>query len=320
MKLSEAVANYVRRRRSEGAQFVSTELILKSLCKRCGDISVSELSAEHITSFLAPSRLSPATFASKLSAVKCFVAHSVARDLMPMLYLPPPTKGKARRLPYIYTRNQIRQLLASARARRVPLDSFDGETLRMIVLLLYATGATSEEILTLRRSDVNTRARHLNFSEGDRRQSRSLPIGADLLAELSRYLDKTRSPAKGDGLLLSCKDGRPVQMNNLWYRFSILHRNAGLARTVEGYEPRLLDLKFTFAVHRLSNCIRNREKLNLILPALSAYLGYASLTKAEEFLAFVPERFSEDLRKLSPAHMKTHWRDMPQLLERLRAF
>jgi integrase/recombinase XerD len=320
MKLSEAVEDYVTQRRSEGAQFISTELILKSLCKRCGDISISELSANRIASFLAPGRVSPATFASKLSAVKCFVVNAVARDLMTMPYLPRPTKKKTRRLPYIYTRNQLRELLASARARCVALDSFSGETLRMILLLLYATGAGFEEILSLRRSDVDMRVRRLNFRKGYRRPSRSLPVGADLLSEVSQYLDKTRNRAERDGLLLPCKDGRPIQMNNLWYRFSKLHRTAGLAKTVEGYEPRLLDLKFTFAVHRLSNCIRNREKLNLILPALSAYLGYTSLIKAEEFLAFVPERFSEDLRKLSPAQVKTHWRDVPNLLESLHAF
>ena len=319
MKLSEAIAKYVAQRRSEGAQFISTEWILRSLCKRCGDISISELSTDRINSFLAYPSVSKATFTSKLSAVKCFVAYSAARGVIPMLYLPQPTRGKNRRLPYIYTRHQIREMLVAARARCVSLDSFSGETFRMILLLLYATGAASEDILSLRRSDVDMRARRLNFTERPRRPARSLPIGSDLLEELSEYLEKNRSQLAGDGLLLSCKGGAPIRMVNLWYRFSWLHRTAGLTKTVEGYEPRLLDLKFTFAVHRLSNCIRNSEQLNLVLPALSTYLGYTSLTKAEEYLAYVPERFCKDLRKLSPEQVKIRWRDVPNLLESLRA-
>jgi hypothetical protein len=67
----------------------------------------------------------------------------------------------------------------------------------------------------------------------------------------------------------------------------------------------------------LNHWIKQRADLNELLPALSTYMGYASLTKAEQFLAYAPERFREDLRKLSPASGRRHRRDNPELLRSL---
>jgi hypothetical protein len=48
-------------------------------------------------------------------------------------------------------------------------------------------------------------------------------------------------------------------------------------------------------------------------------MGYTSLTKADQYLAYVPERFADDLRKLSPMKHCGHWRDMPDLMCYLRS-
>jgi integrase/recombinase XerD len=319
MKLTEAVTVYVARRRSEGAQFVSPEIILKSMCKGFGDIELSEMAAERVSKFIRSSGCVPATVASRFSAVSCFLSYWTVRGEIAEIPLQRPRRKRTLRIPYIYTRLQIKALLDSAQNRSYALDSFDGRTMRMILLLLYATGAAFEEILSLRWADVDFSEMCIRLERMPRRISRILPIGMDLAAQLSIYRGSLAETGLNDALLVCCKSGAPIRRGNLWYRFAKLHRAAGLSRTLAGDEPRLHDLKFTFAVHRLSACIQEGGQLNRIVPALSTYLGYTSLTKAEEYLAFVPERFNDDLRKLSPTTGQTHWRNQPNLLVKLNS-
>ena len=70
---------------------------------------------------------------------------------------------------------------------------------------------------------------------------------------------------------------------------------SGLSAASSGRPPRLQDFRYTFAVHRLKTWIETGANLSEMLPALSTYMGYASLLKAEEFLAYAPQRFRDDL-------------------------
>jgi len=73
------------------------------------------------------------------------------------------------------------------------------------------------------------------------------------------------------------------------------------------------------SVRRLAQWIWQRANLNELIPGLSTYMGYSSLTKAVQFLFYVPGRFSEDLCMLNPAKGRTHWRNRPELLQFLSA-
>lgn len=318
MKLREAVALYVARRRSEGAPFISSEVILRSLCKFCGDIELRDLTADRIEVFLNLPRCAGVTRKTKFSAVKCFLEHYSTRNQLAVLPLQKPPSRKAMRAPYIYSHGQLRTLFAAARSDSCRKDSLDGHTLRIVLLLLYAMGASLHEVLSLRRSGLDLKAQSITLS-GKPYRRRSVPIGSDLCEEFREYLRCERQAGPDSDLLFSCKDGRPIRRANLWYHFVKLHKAAGLAKTPEGHGPRLHDLRFTFAVHRLSCCIRRGESLTDLIPALSSYMGYTSLTKADEYLAYVPERFADDLRKLSPMQHCEHWRDLPDLMCYLRS-
>ena len=73
------------------------------------------------------------------------------------------------------------------------------------------------------------------------------------------------------------------------------------------YQPRVSDLRFTFAVHRITKCIEDGVDLNLMLPALAAYMGQVGLGSTERYLFMTPERFRGDLDKLSPMRGKGQW-------------
>ena len=115
--------------------------------------------------------------------------------------------------------------------------------------------------------------------------------------------------------MFSYKDGRPINEGVLGKAFRRLCPLAGIRRNDGAvYQPRLHDLRHTFAVHRLTSWIKQRADLNRLLPALAVYIGQAGLGSTERYLTLTPERFRKQLSRLSPQHRKKRWRDNPALM------
>jgi hypothetical protein len=79
--------------------------------------------------------------------------------------------------------------------------------------------------------------------------------------------------------------------------------------------PRLHDLRYTYAVHRITSWIRKDADLNQMLPALAAYMGHSGLWATERYLLMSPERFRKSLNKLSPTQSRNKWRNDPILMK-----
>jgi integrase/recombinase XerD len=320
MKLSEAVAHYVARRRSEGVLFVHNASVLKLFCSHCGDISLSELSADQISSYIYSQKISPTTRSTRYSIVNGFLIFYRVRRLINLIQVQKPMWRRDIRLPIIYSQGQIRSLLKGATNITTKAnclgDEMDGSTFRMILLVLYATGATVSEVVGLRRLNVDLRRRCIEFKGTPRHSCRRLPIGRDLCRELGKYI-RTHCKNSQDTFVFRFKSGREIKRDNVWNRFGRLCGMVGIPASRDGHVPRLHDLRATFAVHRLSSAIHAGQNLNDLIPALSTYLGSSVLTRAEHYLAFIPERFSADLEKLSSTKPRTRWRDKPELLDYL---
>jgi hypothetical protein len=80
------------------------------------------------------------------------------------------------------------------------------------------------------------------------------------------------------------------------------------------YQPRMHDLRYTFAVHRIAAWFEQGADLNHML--LAAYIGQAGLGSTERYLSLTPERFRTQLIKLSPLRpRKKRWRDDATLMK-----
>ena len=317
MKLALAVAKYVSRRRSDGSPFVSGEVNLKALCKWVGDIELSSLAAKTVAEFVDSPRCAAVTRVSKFSSIKCFVDYWCLRGEMPALGLDKPARPLSLPGPFIYTRAQVKALLhatGKCQSRAIRLDS---RTVRMIMLTLYATGCSVDEVFKLRRSDISFKSKRICFRSSQVPQGRCIPIRGEFRTALAEYLSAEEKSKSGDGSLFLDRDGEPIKKGNFYERFKLFNVIAGVSKRSDGRGPRLQDLRFSFAVHRIAQCIRRTDDLNKLLPALSTYMGYSSLTKSEQFLAYAPDRFREDLHKLSPAKGSRHWRDNVSLMDDL---
>ena len=89
-------------------------------------------------------------------------------------------------LPYIFTHEEVRQLLAAATAHSGRF--IWGAMLRTLVLVLYCTGMRFGEAVRLRREDVDL-DRGILIIQNSKRQTRIVAIRDDLVEELRRYIE-----------------------------------------------------------------------------------------------------------------------------------
>ncbi len=145
---------------------------------------------------------------------------------------------------------------------------------------------------------------------------RRIPIGQDLHSVLRQYLRSTVRKNTQSANFFVGRDGRELNTDTLTKSFQRLRRVAGISRHDGAvYQPRMNDLRHTFAVHRLTAWFKQGADLNHLLPALAAYMGQVGLGSTERYLSMTPERFRDQLIKLSPQRRKRRWRDNATLMK-----
>jgi integrase len=70
------------------------------------------------------------------------------------------------------------------------------------------------------------------------------------------------------------------------------------------YQPRIHDLRHTFAVHRLIAWYREGAEVQRLLPYLSDYLGHAYLAATSVYLSMTPELLAEASKRFEQHAVK----------------
>jgi integrase len=303
MALFEAVQGYIDRKRSLGVIFEKAAMNLRAFEKRLGDVPLDTIAPGQVLAFLNGPRTSRATWRTKFNLLKHSFEYCSARGMLEMLPMPTTRPAVPQTfVPYIYQKTQIRCLLSKTRqSQRLSTCSIDALTLRMLVLFLYATGMLVGEALRLRRDDVDFNAALITIRGGRFNRERRIPIGPDLRSRLKWYMSSMNRRRPEASRLFANKNGSPINTRVLGKSFQRLRRLAALQRHDGAiHQPRMHDLRYTFAVHRLTGWLKQRANMNRMLPALAAYLGQVGLGCTERYLSMTPERFRKQLVKLSP--------------------
>jgi integrase/recombinase XerD len=302
MKLSRGIEQYVEMKHVLGISFGQGTKVLHAFSTYSGDISLRSVKKWQVLGFLERSQLSDVTWLLRYRILKAFFEFWRARDKLAQLPLPPSRRSRPARtfVPYIYSISELRRLLGKiALRRRFGPDEFGADTFRAILLFLYGTGSRINEALSLRRGDIDFEQGTVAFRRADPARSRTVPLGPRLCHVLREYnsLDAIHSDRK---CFFSRNDGKPIRAVAISLSFKTLRRQAGIARPTDASrQPRAQDLRWTFAVHTLSQWRRKRKDLRSLLGVLGAYLGHVDLTSTEAYLAVTPERFLAQLSMLS---------------------
>jgi integrase/recombinase XerD len=319
MTLAEAIGLYVNNKRANGIGFHKGESNFQGLYRRIGDRQLSEIRPQDVFRFLDGPNTSNVTFRGKHSLLRHFFEFMAARELMPEFSMP-PNRPLVRQTftPYIYSREELRRLLKATRYRsRWAFNVLvSPQTVRAFLVSLYATGALVGELIRLRGKDVDLNAGIMMIHSNRFGRTRKLPLSADLLKELQKYDRwKKRKGLSGEAFFLR-DDETPLVARSLNGIFQRLRERARILRNDDAvYQPRMHDLRSTFAVHRITSWVKKKADLNKLLPALAVYMGQSGLASTERYFYLTPERFREDLEKLSPSRRHRRWRDDARLMQ-----
>jgi len=291
MKLSQAVDLYVQRKRDAGLRFDGPVNRLRSFLRHCGDTDLRRITTQQVTAFLDGSGSMPSGWNGKLGTLRAFFDYWAARGRLKTSPLPSARKVTQCFVPYIYTRSDLRLLLDAVPhcQRRAACVMSEG-TFRTLLLFLYATGMRLGEALQLRLVDVDLMLGIVTIRGTKFYKSRLVPFGPDVERHVRLYLHQPRRRNQPHRPLFQTKNGNPISALVAWTSFARLRGIAGIERHDDSYfQPRLHDLRHTFAVHRLTEWYRQNADVQRLLPALSTYLGHVSLSSTQRYLTITPE-------------------------------
>lgn len=154
MTLSHAVALYITYKQSLGMRFVTEKRILTSFTRTLGDVALDEVTSDQVGAYLAGNGPVTRFWHRKLDALRGFYRFALARGYASASPLPTRIPRQSRAfVPYIYSRDEIKRLLAATADRE--RCSLSSTTCRTLLLLLYGTGLRIGEALALDRVDVD---------------------------------------------------------------------------------------------------------------------------------------------------------------------
>lgn len=207
---------------------------------------------------------------------------------------------RQRRQPYIYSLDEIRCLLRTARTFPSPHAPLRPQTLHTMILLAYCAGLRMGELVRLQLRDFQLEEGTLDIRETKFFKSRRLPLKASVVAALKVYLGQRAAaglPQQRDGPLF-CSEKGGYAFVTAEHLLTRVIRAAGLKPQPGRRGPRVHDLRHTFVVHRMLAWYEQGINPQSRLPYLSTYLGHRDihstlvyLTITQELLALANERF-----------------------------
>jgi integrase len=301
MTLRQSLENYLAIRREFGNQLSTAGHLLAQfvtfLEERGADFVTVELALAWATS---PPDCRPAWRSARLGMVRGFARYLHAFDSrtgVPPLGLLP--RARKRATPYLYSHDQVRSLMAGARAISSPRRALTSEA---IIGLLAASGLRVGEALALERGDVDLSEGVLTIRHAKFDKSRLVPLHPSCVAALRIYASRRDQliPRAGPAFFAS-PTGKRVHHCNFWTTFHALVSDVGL-------EVRPLcratvhDLRHSFAVNVLTRWNVEGADVAAKLPSLSTYMGHVDPADTYWYLSATPELVEQAVIRLEATY------------------
>jgi integrase len=286
MMLRRDLARYVDRKRSLGFKFRSQHVQLRGFVAFAEQRGDRYITSARVLAWAAQAR-SPEQRRSRLLTVRRFALEMHAENARHQI---PAADALGhvivkRRPPYIYSSDEIVRLLRAAAALQ-PAGSIRPITYATLFGLLAATGMRIAEALALQLDDVTTDG--LVVRETKFQKSRLLPLHATVRQALDTYLISRRKLVVADRALFISVAGQSLPYNTVRNVFLQLLDRTELRDAHAGRDPRIHDLRHTFAVRSLEQCSHDRIAVARHIVALSTHLGHAHVTDTYWYLQATP--------------------------------
>jgi len=294
VKLLKAIVNYVAYHKALGELFLSNEQILKSFVRAIGQrANISDVKSKQVDKFLSGTGPLTARWHIKHQALRGFYCYLMSRGYVKKSPLPTVIpKRPPPFVPYIYTRQELRSLLDASLTYQKNRGQLEPYMVCMLLLLLYGAGLRIKEAISLTLADVNLVQSLLTIRETKFHKTRLVPLGRQLTHALLLYAARRQREGYSryyEAPFFISRNGKPVNRSTIEPAFQRIREKAGIYRTGGSRnQPRLHDLRHTFAVHRLTEWYRQGADVQKWLPVLSVYLGHHKLAATSVYLTMTP--------------------------------
>ena len=293
MKVVRALRDYISHKRALGYRFQSDAVILKAFGRSVGALALHRIGRREVRSYLDGTGSVTTFWHRKWTGLRGFYRFALARRWVGQSPLPPtPPKVSAPFVPYIFRRTELKRLLTGngpgTAAQPVPQAS-----LRMLLILLYGAGLRLSEALRLEFADVDWETGVITVRDTKFFKTRLVPLAPELADRLRHHLRFQRRLRPGHdptaSVLVNRRGGR-VTRSQAETAFRRLRERLKIQRPGGTRpQPRLHDLRQSFAVHRLVQCYRQGAETPRLLHGLSIYLGHRNLSATQRYLTMTPE-------------------------------
>jgi integrase/recombinase XerD len=278
MNLHQLIEQYIAFRQTLGERFTTNAIILRAFGRFMGSgMVVSKVRPGPVATFLRGDGPITSAWHIRHTALRGFYRYAITRGYVTASPLPITIpKRPPAFVPYIYSPDELRRLLAATEATRHTLRRAEPPTLRAILLTLYGAGLRVSEARNLARADVDLVGALATIRDSKFGKSRLVPLAPQLVVVLKEYVARwqtNRTSGPSPSHFFVGPDGKPLSRPGLDVAFRLARTRAGIRRQDGArYQPRMHDLRHTFAVHRLLQWYRQGADVQKLLPQLSAYL------------------------------------------------
>jgi integrase len=193
---------------------------------------------------------------------------------------------KKRRLPYIYSDDEVNSLIEAALQLGTP-DSLQPYTYANLIALLAVTGLRISEALKLQLPDITIDGlliRNTKF-----RKSRLVPLHDSVEQGLERYIIRRQLCLSMSQAVFITDEGQQLSYSKVHYTFNKLLKSAKLTPQAGLDLPRLHDFRHRFAINALLHGSPDRKSVSQHMLALSTYLGHVNVYSTFWYLDAAPE-------------------------------
>jgi len=307
MKLEDLVEHYIKHRESFGEPFnKKSRYLLKQFIRKTGrDATVENISTEMVFTFLngKTEKITSSWFV-KQRALGSLFKYAISRGYINKSPLPDFSPQKPPRfIPYIYGNGELKRLFDSALTYQKRPSPTDPHMIRTILILTYTLGLRRRETLLIKLKDIDLKKRTILIEQSKYYKTRYVTfnqqVGDVIIKYLSRRKDMGR-PQSPDTYLFIGKKDKPLSGSLLDVIFSKIRTEAGIRREDGAvYQPRIYDLRHTFATKRLINWYEEGKDVQQLLPVLSTFLGHQRLDYTSVYLSMTDKLLEEASNKFN---------------------
>jgi len=280
-----SVETYLAVRRAVGFTLSNTEYLLRSFAEFAADRKEAHIRTATAIDWASQAK-SIAQRHTRHQTICRFAQYLRVENLRHEL---PPANHfgyrKTRRVPHIYSRDEINGLVLAATRLSSP-DSLLPRTYAALISLLAATGLRISEALHLLVTDITPNG--LLIRRTKFQKTRLVPLHATAVTGLGHYLIHRQEAKRGGDHVFVSDEGQPLVYWKVHSVFRALLKSAGI-KPSGGRWPRIHELRHTLAVRALESSPTGRQRIGQHMLALATYLGHVNINATYWYLETTPE-------------------------------